>query len=247
MSYAVGRKAIGICVRCGFQYLLKQLCPQVEDMKETGMLVCETCLDKDQPQLQLGRLRIGGPRALNNPRPDTGVDASRFLESYEFVGGLQGWSANDVGSSTLTKLTDSDLALFYSGTTFHEIDNLPSIYKGSNLGLSANYRLTGDPSINLDSSKYSTISMNVARTSAGSGGSTWLGECVVLDSSGGSVNALTSEPSDPSIYNLLTWDMSNPISGSWSGIFTSVNFVFWTYSDLPSAGYQLSIDYIKFS
>ena len=156
MPYAVGRKAIGICDRCGFEYLLKRLYPQIKDLKKTGFLVCENCLDEDQPQLQLGSLRIGGPQAIKDPRPDAGTAASRFLESYEFVGGLQGWGIDPIlGSSvpTISKDKDSDLAIFDSGL-LSSTDSPPYFGKGTSI--------SGGVSLGLDTSKYSTVTMSVA-------------------------------------------------------------------------------------
>ena len=64
MGYAVGKKANGICDRCGFTYLLSNLKYEIEDQKRNGLRVCSECFDQDQPQLQLGKIRhtesIGG-------------------------------------------------------------------------------------------------------------------------------------------------------------------------------------------
>ena len=37
MAYAAGKKAIGICDRCGFTYKLKDLKYEVQDQKKTGL------------------------------------------------------------------------------------------------------------------------------------------------------------------------------------------------------------------
>lgn len=79
--FARGERALGICDRCGFTYLLKELKEQVEDARLTGLLVCYECLDEDQPQLQLGKIPINDPQALQNPRPDR-------VEPFVFYAGI---------------------------------------------------------------------------------------------------------------------------------------------------------------
>jgi|TARA_E500000318_G_C3485669_1_gene182248 hypothetical protein len=85
-SYANGKKAFGMCDRTGFRYNLRDLVPQIEDGRPNGMLVGRDVLDKDQPQLQLGRIRMTDPQALRNPRPDRGLASSRRLFSWNPVG-----------------------------------------------------------------------------------------------------------------------------------------------------------------
>ena len=84
-DYALGKRAIAICDRCGFQYLLNQLKPQYTDLKDTGLLVCQSCLDEENPQLQLGRWPVNDPQALKDPRPDTNEDVSRSLFAFDPV------------------------------------------------------------------------------------------------------------------------------------------------------------------
>ena len=86
-SYANGKRAFGFCDRTGFRYRLKDLVPQIENMRPNGLLVGRDVVDKDQPQLQLGRLRTADPQALRNPRPDTGEAESRRLYAWNPVGG----------------------------------------------------------------------------------------------------------------------------------------------------------------
>lgn len=63
-SYATGKRALGICDRCGFQYLLNEL------RKEwTGFKVCQECYEPKHPQLE-PRRTIDDPIALYEPRPD---------------------------------------------------------------------------------------------------------------------------------------------------------------------------------
>ena len=67
-SYTSGKHAFGFCDRTGFRYPLKDLVPQIENLRPNGLLVGRDVVDEDQPQLQLGRLRTTDPQALRNPR-----------------------------------------------------------------------------------------------------------------------------------------------------------------------------------
>lgn len=69
--FASGKFAIAECDRCGFRYKLKQLKSLTIKTKNTNILVCPTCWEPDQPQLQLGMYPVDDPQALQNPRPDT--------------------------------------------------------------------------------------------------------------------------------------------------------------------------------
>ena len=70
-NFASGKWAISECDRCGFQYKLKELKQIVIKTKNVNLLVCPTCWEQDQPQLQLGMYPVDDPQALRNPRPDT--------------------------------------------------------------------------------------------------------------------------------------------------------------------------------
>lgn len=69
-KFASGKKAIAECDRCGFQYKLKELKKLVIKTKNINLLVCPTCWEPDQPQLQLGMYPVYDPQALENPRRD---------------------------------------------------------------------------------------------------------------------------------------------------------------------------------
>ncbi len=79
-KFASGKNAIAMCDRCGFQYKLKQLKGLVIKTKNVNILVCPSCWEPDQPQLQLGMYPVDDPQALRNPRKDS---------SY-LLGGLTG-------------------------------------------------------------------------------------------------------------------------------------------------------------
>lgn len=89
--YASGRRALGICDRCGRTCDYKALQYQIFDQKNQQIKVCPECLDEDQPQLQVGRIPINDPQALYQPRPDTGIQGnqtknSRWLFAWDPVG-----------------------------------------------------------------------------------------------------------------------------------------------------------------
>lgn len=118
--FASGRHAIAECDRCGQRYKLKELKKEVKKTKTYNLLVCPTCWDPDQPQLQLGMYPVDDPQALRDPRrdnsyyssgntglqltdsPGTGVDANGYPAegSRVFQWGwypVGGASANDYG------------------------------------------------------------------------------------------------------------------------------------------------------
>jgi hypothetical protein len=81
-SYAVGKHAFGFCDRCGFRYPLRELREEVVNLALVNILVCPECWDPDQPQNQLGHVRIDESQALRNPRPPLGLAQSRqFINS----------------------------------------------------------------------------------------------------------------------------------------------------------------------
>jgi len=85
--YANGKYAFGFCDRTGFRYKIKDLVPQIKAGRMTGLMVGKDVLDKDQPQLQLGRLNMQDPQAIRNPRPDVSLTESRALAAWNPVGG----------------------------------------------------------------------------------------------------------------------------------------------------------------
>lgn len=85
-KYARGSKARGLCDRCGCEYKLSQLRYEIFDERRNGLRVCGWCLDKDQPQLQLGRTPIDDPQALFDPRPDIDKLGSTQLFGWKPVG-----------------------------------------------------------------------------------------------------------------------------------------------------------------
>ena len=94
MAFASGKKAFGISDRSGFRYRLR-------DMKQewNGLLVGPDEFEPKHPQLFPPRIGTD-PQALQNPRPDTGLDEQRALQ-YGF---------NPVGFRDIPGITpDNDL------------------------------------------------------------------------------------------------------------------------------------------
>jgi hypothetical protein len=69
-TYATGKRALGICDRCGFRHLLNELKGEFVQGKSTGSLVCDSCFDPDHPQNFLGLTPVDDPQALRVIRPD---------------------------------------------------------------------------------------------------------------------------------------------------------------------------------
>ena len=99
--FASGKNAIAVCDRCGFRFKLKELKREILKTKTRSDLVCPSCFDPDQPQLQLGMYPVDDPQALRNPRRDTtyvtaGVNTAGFT-----TGGSRDiqWGWNPVGGA----------------------------------------------------------------------------------------------------------------------------------------------------
>lgn len=91
-KFSSGKYAIAQCDRCNFRYKLSQLKRLVIKTKNINMLVCPTCWEPDQPQLQLGMYPVNDPQAVENPRTDS--------NSY-YQAGLNGLQlTNQTGPST---------------------------------------------------------------------------------------------------------------------------------------------------
>ena len=95
--YARGKHAFGFCDVTGFRYALRDPVPLVRDGRDTGFRVGFDVLDKDNPQYELGRMKMSDPQALRNPRPDTALEESRILGAFDPVGG----GITELGSRTV--------------------------------------------------------------------------------------------------------------------------------------------------
>lgn len=70
--FAKGRKALGVCDRCGFRFLLNDLKFEYKAGRKTSLKVCEDCMDLDNPRDRPEKWQNKGPEriALKDPRPD---------------------------------------------------------------------------------------------------------------------------------------------------------------------------------
>ena len=99
--FASGKIAIAMCDRCGFRYRLRDLQKLIIKTKQINLLVCRTCWDPDQPQLQLGMYPVDDPQALRNPRRDTTYVTAGVNFDGSPTGGSRDiqWGWNPVGGS----------------------------------------------------------------------------------------------------------------------------------------------------
>ena len=115
--FASGKNSIAECDRCGQRYKLKQLRKEVKKTKTYNLLVCTTCWDPDQPQLQLGMFPVDDPQAVREPRRDsTYVQAGAKVAGFPTGGSRDiqwGWSPVGGASFFDTVLTPNYLV----GTT----------------------------------------------------------------------------------------------------------------------------------
>ncbi len=102
MAYALAKKALGICDRCGFTFKLSELKYEIEDQKRNGLRVCDTCFDPDQPQLQVGKLNTADPQALFDPRTDSGEESSTLYFGFNPVNSTGMVMRGSVGNVTIS-------------------------------------------------------------------------------------------------------------------------------------------------
>ena len=69
--FSSGKNSVAMCDRCGARFKLTELRKEVQKTKTYNLLVCGSCWDPDQPQLQLGMYPVDDPQAVRNPRNDT--------------------------------------------------------------------------------------------------------------------------------------------------------------------------------
>jgi len=114
-KFASGKWAIAQCDRCSFRYKLKELKRLVIKTKNVNILVCPTCWEPDQPQLQLGMYPVNDPQAIRNPRPDVSYTLSGALIDGYPGGGSRvfQWGWNPVGGARSfdSGLTPNNLVL----------------------------------------------------------------------------------------------------------------------------------------
>ena len=100
--FSSAKNSIAECDRCGARFKLTELRKEVVKTKTYNLLVCTTCWDPDQPQLQLGMFPVDDPIGVRNPRPDRSYITSGLLaDGYPGGGSRQiQWGWNPVGGSS---------------------------------------------------------------------------------------------------------------------------------------------------
>jgi hypothetical protein len=78
-KYARGKKALGICDRCGLTYRYLQLKTEVVDDIIVNNRVCPECFDPDHPQNRAGKIDYSDAISLRQPRTDT-TTGSEFID-----------------------------------------------------------------------------------------------------------------------------------------------------------------------
>ena len=94
--FASGKNSIAMCDRCGARFKLTELRKEIIKTKTYNLLVCGSCWDPDQPQLQLGMYPVDDPQAVRNPRNDTTYVTAGVNSAGNLTGGSRdiqwGWS-----------------------------------------------------------------------------------------------------------------------------------------------------------
>ena len=102
MVYTAGKKALGICDRCGFTYKLNELRYETENKVRNGLRVCYDCYDPDHPQLDVNSMSTIDPQSLYDARVDTGEADSRELFGFDPVTGTGLIMRGAIGKVTIT-------------------------------------------------------------------------------------------------------------------------------------------------
>lgn len=101
MSYASGKKALGICDLCGLKFKLNELKSVVNNGVRTSHLACRSCWTPDHPQNFANRMRVVDAVALRNPRPEKSLDDIRNITwSWNPVRAFE--SQGQIGEITVT-------------------------------------------------------------------------------------------------------------------------------------------------
>jgi len=99
-TFAVGKRALGLCDRCGQTYLLNELRKLTINFQEVNTKVCPECWEPDHPQNAQGRYPVRDAQALRDPRSDSAeLDNSRTLHTPIYCQGVQG--NGEVGTVTI--------------------------------------------------------------------------------------------------------------------------------------------------
>ena len=100
--FASGKNSIAMCDRCGARYKLTELRKEIIKTKTYNLLVCSSCWDPDQPQLQLGMYPVDDPQAVRNPRNDTTYVTAGVNSAGNLTGGSRDiqWGWRPVGGAS---------------------------------------------------------------------------------------------------------------------------------------------------
>jgi hypothetical protein len=104
MAYALGKFALGLCDRCGFEYKLNDLKKEWNNLK-----TCPECFEPKAPQLSPTPV-VTDSEALYNPRPNNDLEVG---EGFVVVTSSSIFQADFMNPSTLgsnftiTKMTAS--------------------------------------------------------------------------------------------------------------------------------------------
>lgn len=113
-KFASGKKAIGVCDRCGFQYAYRELKGETVKLQPVNNRVCPRCFDPDHPQLQVGMYPVEDPQALRDARPDTSYVTSGQNNAGNLSDGSRifewGWYPVGGASSITSAITPNSLA-----------------------------------------------------------------------------------------------------------------------------------------
>lgn len=226
--FARGKKALGICDRCGLSYKLDQLRTERHNLNITNLLVCPECWDPDHPQNWQGRIDYSDPQALRNPRVDTtpGTDRSTSTTiAYEFRNDLDDWR-NSAGCT----VAHVDTSPFYAQQT----------NTGDTLGI---MRLPAVAPLSVDASKYTKVQA-MFRVDTLVAGSTWFGQIGWWrDIDAGWVDILRiPEPTVNQFgekWHVLEWDLRN--EANWTSTIEGLYIL--TYYE---AGNVMDFNYIRF-
>lgn len=273
--FAAGKRAIGYCDRCGFQYLLSELRSEVKNLEETDVKACPECWDPDNPQTQLGRHYFNDPQALRNPRPTGGVAGRDLPSGYrcDFSTGtsastparIDGWWAKN---GTVTWESSSQtLKVVSDGTS---VSDPPKLTRGYNNNESNNDWLSIDASVY----KFAVVMLKVNTFPAGASGWSFLGNfewTKNTDTSGpvslafdGPESALSIPPFSPPkarFYNtqtsdgflaadkdMATWHklvFDMSDVASWTGTITGLRFALMDADGSSVDNGSYSVDYIE--
>ena len=104
MAYALGKFALGLCDRCGFEYKLNELREEWNNLK-----TCPDCFEPKAPQLD-PTPEITDSEALYKPRPnnDTEVGEGFVVVTSSSIFNSDSMNPSTLGSNfTITEMTAS--------------------------------------------------------------------------------------------------------------------------------------------